>query len=176
MAEYTEADYYIALDMLPRTEEQLKFCDNRISELGAAGRHKAARRYKNLRPALVVARDYHAGVLRRWESNQTQSFAYGKVGVVDAAYLCRGLYKRFPDSAFTVEVASWRQSAGKCGFLCKFGCSSKPSAATSAFPNKIYCPGSSRRAAPAFAADPKCVHGLLSSATHYGHGYGRHAD
>lgn len=70
VAEYTEADYYIALDVLPRAEEQLEFCDSRISELEAVGRHEAAKRYKNLRPALVMARDYHAGVLRQWESNQ----------------------------------------------------------------------------------------------------------
>ncbi|MBI1658733.1 MAG: hypothetical protein IS632_08185 [Thaumarchaeota archaeon] len=68
MAEYTDADY-IALDMLPRAEEKLEYCDSRISGLEATGRHEAARRYENLRPALVMARDYHAGVLRRWESD-----------------------------------------------------------------------------------------------------------
>ena len=65
---YTEKDYYIALDRLPKINDDITFTNTAIQYFDENGRPDLANRYRRALTALELERDYHAGVMDEWKS------------------------------------------------------------------------------------------------------------
>lgn len=65
---YTENDYYIALDQLPKINDDITFTETAIQYFDENGKPDLASRYRRALTALELERDYHAGIIEEWES------------------------------------------------------------------------------------------------------------
>ena len=65
---YTENDYYIALDQLPKINDDITFTETAIQYFDKNGRPDLAGRYRRALTALELERDYHAGIIEELES------------------------------------------------------------------------------------------------------------